>query len=578
MSDNRRERRKLERDIQNKGGFSYTNVKSGTQLQYEPDTKSKIDPSIDETEIENLTNSIIEISEENIPADNNNTKFYEYKTLTLWDYVLLIRAKKINMNIKTNRPDVNKKEKKQGIVGTILKGNCLPCFCLCIRMINGVLAILVNDGGHRSRTFVEFLDDKFVTGPDTYYLNSRGKEIQIGGMLFSEILQKHPDIAKRFKTSKQKFDVYHHISPKEMTEEFQDRNQSSDTNHQEGNYNCHSNNLISEVTRNITRIVEGENSNPHKLFRTIDGKITEDEDAIIGFKLDRLNWDTIVGRTLAMLDNADCVTPLCGKDELEELIEDGCLIEAGRFTKQPDTFTNLVEDVDIFLDNIAETLKVWPSVRNDVPKNKMLITALSRFLFHMEYHYFKSLEFINDDYPEGYKFHGIKDYSKFAKKIHTALFTIFSKDSKKDVGRWKEGKSKGDERTISNAMKGYLGHYTDPARIQQTIDWMMEQFDNDFEAWGFDVRDAVRLIPTKIINQRYFENDHKCECCNRECDDIDLKLEGAHNIPHVAGVQAGGCSSTKENARAGCYDCNRDMKERVFEEYKESGEWKKFLT
>ena len=86
------------------------------------------------------------------------------------------------------------------------------------------------------------------------------------------------------------------------------------------------------------------------------------------------------------------------------------------------------------------------------------------------------------------------------------------------------------------------------------------------------------LLIYLYYNQRYFENDYKCECCGRECDDIDLKLEGAHNIPHVAGVQAGGCSSTKENARASCFNCNRDMKERVFDEYKESGDWKKFLT
>ena len=160
--------------------FSYTNPKSGIELYYEPDTKSEIDPSIDETEVERLTKSILEISPENEKANKNNVKFYEYKTLTLWEYVLLIRARKINMNIKTNRPDVNKLEKKQGIVGTILKGNCLPCFCLCIRTIDGVLVILVNDGGHRSRTFVEFLQDGFRTSSKTYYTNSRGKVVNIG--------------------------------------------------------------------------------------------------------------------------------------------------------------------------------------------------------------------------------------------------------------------------------------------------------------------------------------------------------------------------------------------------------------
>ena len=184
MSDNRRERRKLERDIQNKGGFSYTNVKTGTQLQYEPDTKSNIDPSIDETEVERLTNYLIAVSKENVDADKHNVKFNEYKRLTLWEYVLLILAKKINMNIKTNRPDINKILKKRGIIATLWKGNCLPCFCLCIRVIDGVLCILVNDGGHRSRTFVEFIQDGFRTSAKTYYTNNRGKQVNIGVYFF----------------------------------------------------------------------------------------------------------------------------------------------------------------------------------------------------------------------------------------------------------------------------------------------------------------------------------------------------------------------------------------------------------
>ena len=154
MSAIRLARRKDERTVKKHGGFAYTNPETGIQLQYTVDTKKAITKTND-PELDKLTQYILGISDENSDADKYKTKLYEYKVISLWDYVKLIQAGIININIKTNRPDVNKISKKQGIVATILKGNCLPCFCLCIRL----LSILVNDGGHRSRTFVEFVND-----------------------------------------------------------------------------------------------------------------------------------------------------------------------------------------------------------------------------------------------------------------------------------------------------------------------------------------------------------------------------------------------------------------------------------
>ena len=281
-----------------------------------------------------------------------------------------------------------------------------------------------------------------------------------------------------------------------------------------------------------------------------------------------------------MLDNPDSKTPSTAKKQLEELFAAGCEIEKGRFVISPAIFEQLENDRDRILTYTAETLRKWSTTKRAVSKEIKLIIALFRFFFHLEYHYFDD-KFYSDDYPKGYKFYGIKDYSKFARKFGKLMATIYNKDdvdNPEEFGRWIEGGKKGKVRTISNAFKGYLNHYDDPNRYQQTLIWMFGEFDNDFEAWGLDVRDAERNIPEKILLSRLVESDQKCECCDRHFDDEKVKLEGAHNIPHCAGVQAGGCSSTKENARAGCFDCNRDMKGRVFEEYKESGDWKKFLT
>ena len=583
MSNVRRARRKDERTVKKHGGFAYTNPETGIQLQYTVDTK-KVVTKTNDPELDKLTQYILGISTENETADKNKIKLYEYKVISLWDYVKLIQAGIININIKTNRPDVNKISKKQGIVATILKGNCLPCFCLCIRL----LSILVNDGGHRSRTFVEFVQDEFSTHKDTYYINSKGKEVNIGGLKFSEILAQHPQIAERFKASKQKFDVYHHISPKEMTEEFQDRNQSSDTNFQEGKLNSLDLNVVAEFVRNITRIVEGENSNPHALFRTRDKEITIGDDALIGFEMSRLNWDELVSRLMCMIDASDEPFPNAGKPELLGLFQAGCEMDKGRFVSSPPVFDGLVGETKTILTDVANIMFYWPSSASkkvEVSKNNMLIIALFRFIFHLRYHYFEAAfdavnKFRSENYPKGYVFHGIKCPKKFAKKFKKLMSSIFNKDDVNNPDhfkKWIEGKKLGKGRTVSNAFKGYLGKFDDPNRYEHTIKFMFDEFDNKFEDWGLDVRDAVREIPDDILNSRFHDNNEKCECCQRHIDGDNLKLEGAHNISHAAGVEAGGCSSIKENARASCFDCNRDSKERIFDEYKESGDWKKFL-
>lgn len=48
-------------------------------------------------------------------------------------------------------------------------------------MVMLLKAAFVIDGGHRTRTILKFLDDEFVTGDDTYWINDKGVKNWIKG-------------------------------------------------------------------------------------------------------------------------------------------------------------------------------------------------------------------------------------------------------------------------------------------------------------------------------------------------------------------------------------------------------------
>lgn len=525
------------------------------------------------TKIDKLVDKLLSFSTSNEEANENEVKFFEYKRISLIEYIQLVLAGFVNTNIKTNRPDVNKEIKKQEIVRVILKGNSMPDFCLCLSDGNNrfLQILLVNDGGHRTRSFLEFLFGLFPTCKGTYFLNSNGVRIDIGGKYFSEIVKEHPEIAKRFLNAELKFDVYHHITPLEMTEEFQDRNKSSDTNHQEGFLNSHCNNVVADFIRNIVRMVEGEQSDPHLLFCNSKEKAVEDETAVIGFKMDRLNWDNIVSRIMTLVAAG---SPTADADDLvlEETFSRGCIETNGHWARDTKVFKKVTDQVIELLDMVHGVMNVWPKVKqkHTVIKNNKLVYALVRFLLYLKHNHYPT----ND-----YVLHGIKDYQKFAKKFEKAFFKVSTDTT---TGRWLGDKKKGNaEREKGDAFSKYLATWNDSQRAQLSIDFLMELVKKELDEhpttiWGLDVRDKVRTIDEVYVRQRH-DDAGGCECCGRECKDEDgLRLVGAHIISHADGIEAGGFSS-KENGRACCEQCNSDMGTRNFYEYKESGDWKKFL-
>ena len=71
------------------------------------------------TKIDKLVDKLLSFSTSNEEANENEVKFFEYKRISLIEYIQLVLAGFVNTNIKTNRPDVNKEITKQEIVRVI---------------------------------------------------------------------------------------------------------------------------------------------------------------------------------------------------------------------------------------------------------------------------------------------------------------------------------------------------------------------------------------------------------------------------------------------------------------------------
>ena len=255
--------------------------------------------------------------------------------------------------------------------------------------------------------------------------------------------------------------------------------------------------------------------------------------------------------------------------KLEVLFGWGCEQSNGLFVENPKRFKKVTDDVVEILDMIHGVLAVWPKFKktHSVQKEAKLVIALMRFLLHLKFIYFPKMN---------YQLHGIKDFKKFAKNFEKAFHVV---DNDATTGRWLgQRKHNNKERQRNDAFTKYLASFNDHLRVQTSIDFLMKSFDDEHltSVWGLDVRDKQRAIDDAYIRQRHDEAGG-CECCGRECDGEKLNIVGAHVIPHCDGVEAGGFSS-EENGRASCDQCNTDMKTRNFYEYKESGDWKKFLS
>jgi hypothetical protein len=495
--------------------------------------------------LKDLIEQLNKISNKNIEKDKNSGKFFETITLTLKSYYDLVKKGYISANVKVNRPDVESLEKRQGIMSTLLNDNSFGVITLYsgdIILEDGsfVKTSFVIDGGHRTRTILKFLDDEFVTGDDTYYLNDKGIKVWIKGKKYSEIKKDNPELIERLESQPIVLTTYHNISVDEITQLFHDLNSTSDVNRQEKR-NSYDHNVVSEFVRNTARFIIGENNIPHKLFI----------DNFLELKDDRLSYDLLVTRIAYCVTqgNHGQVEIDISDDVLDEFFKEGSMTDNRHWAKNTKAFDKVKGDVIEILDYLYEMKKAWP-IRDkraqSIAFNWTTITALIRFLITVT----------NRTRKQRQKIENI-DYKVLAKKIHDRMHVI-SRDNKPDY--WvKNAKT---ERTKAEAFFGFLAEFKNIEKIKRSVEWLFEDFDNldkPYTEYGLDVRDYKRNFDGTDIYERGKQVDFICESCKKNINSKDAR--GDHKIPWSWGIEAGGVTEF-QNLQYYCEECNKTQSDK----------------
>lgn len=493
-----------------------------------------------EADIYSILEKVLHISKDNMQKDSNGFRLKEKIELTVEEYCVLMLKGFVNKSIKTNRPDVNNICKKQGIIETLTSDDDLPNLIASIKWNDGKLEVRVTDGGHRSRSFSEFIADQFSLSRFAFHVNSSGRKVPLHGMTASDMCETNEEAFLQFMSQKLSFTVFHNSTANEDARSTQNLNKGSNHNPQE-HRNTLDDNVVAEFIRNTCREIEELNNTPHRLFG----------DNLIRVPAKRLKHDEILTRFMLMLVDKTPSTTIT-EEKMDDFFREGSIEDSGKWYIKNNDWQSLMKDCNKYLDIFANIYDHYPKnlKLKDLKNSSTNFTALQRFLLQMEYDLNKnSSEFI------------IQDYKKFAASFVKMLETIYRDETLNDWlgdGKW----------TKAKAFKKYLGQFNVLKKTNYTIKWMMEVFNERYEDFGILVKDKrVTFRPNDVYN-RYVEVGGCCEACDSSIEQADA--QGDHDIPRSWGVAAGGVTEVC-NLRLLCSSCNRAKSDKyTFEEFKKT--------
>ena len=461
-----------------------------------------------------------------------------------------IVKKVIDTNDKCNRIDRNDLNKKHGILSVMFKDATLPDFSLIWKYDKKLkdMVLAVNDGGHRSRTILEFKSDQIKTGSDCYYEPDGITKEYIGGKTYSELKNEHPAAIEIFDNFELILTIQWNLTAKQRKEDFDDRNESTKVEEQEKR-NAHDDNVVAEWDRNSTKIVDGENNQEmvHPLFN---------ED-VIGYKNTKMIWDEILAKILLLTTKKSVVTPH-DNDALDRMYYDGSYASGdnGIYVQYPKKFKVMTVEALKCCDFLYEVLSNWPTKGVAKKSNKYVTNALIRWYFTYK----------NDMENKNVTFfwnNEIKiDFEKFADEFHTLLVERLDDES---TGIWT--KSMKTKRTVTEAFKGFLGEFRDSDKLTKSKEWIMEPFYKNEDAFGITLFDSRETFDPKLILRKWLENGKKDDLGN------PIKKEdtrGDHDIPRSWGIKKGGITEYSNLKILNVKDNSLKSNKMTFPEYQKS--------
>jgi len=458
--------------------------------------------------------------------------------------------KVIDTNDKCNRIDRDDLKKKQGILNVMFKDATLPDFSLIWKYDKKLkeMVLAVNDGGHRSRTILEFMADQIKTGPDCYYEPDGITKEYIGGKTYSELKNEHPAAIEIFDNFELILTIQWNLTAKQRKEDFDDRNESTKVEEQEKR-NAHDDNVVAEWIRNTTKLVDGEDNQEmiHPLFNV----------EILGYKNLKMCWDEILTRILLLTTKKTAVTDT-SSTALDILYYEGSYASGdnGIYVQYPKKYKTMTIEARECCDFLYSVLSNWPTKGVAKKTNRYVTNALIRWYFTYK------TDMKNKNTTFFWNNEMNIDFKKFADEFHTLLVEKLNDES---TGLWINSMQK--KRTVTEAFTGFLGEFKDSDKITKSKEWIMEPFYKNEDAFGITLFDSREAFDPKLILKKWLENGKKDDLGN------PIKKEdtrGDHDIPRSWGIKKSGVTEYSNLKILNAKDNGLKSNKMTFNEYKES--------
>ena len=446
---------------------------------------------------------------------------YDKEPVTIREFLLKwypnVDVQPVGQRLNTTNTLVGKSKasKAQGIIRTIIEGIDIGQITL-VRTENASYAYESVDGGPRKRYIKAFFENEFpLFGTETFY-----KDLT-------------PEEKKAFLDTELTFCIYNPLPTYLKGYIFRNLNETTDVNHQE-QLNSYGEIPIAERVRETVRIVAGINNKINDLF---SAKKDSKGDYIfdnLSFNNNRLRMDETVARFYYRFYDGGGIGTASDED-LEKMYADETITDeiAEKLKKKVDKLLSFLNDMAYARKNSIKKGLYWKE-----------FIMLSRLYFYME-----------DTYKDFDVIDNTEFYLEFKK-----VFDVYTGDN--PTGKYRKlvnlpfDKS---GRTVVEAFRGYMGHYDTFNKVNQTVLWMLEDFDI---LKYVQLKDPRRAFPTGWKEKKLSEQNY--------VDAVDGKPLNLDNsvMAHIVSHKEGGRTIWK-NLAVTSVEHNQAMGTMSLDQYKE---------
>ena len=356
------------------------------------------------------------------------------------EWKLILKHRILNDAPKYQRIDTATTSWRQSVISSILNDIPFPSFYFR-RIHNGNFKLEIVDGGHRLRTIMMFILDKFSMPNNYGKIEIDGSYEDISGLFFSQLPTVVQQKFIRSNFTVETFESNNHVAAR-MFQLINDGNPMSPQEYR-ASIETDLADLIRGLASTAATSAGQDVPNQHKLFQLNDGE------PLIGFKYKDLDWDASLAQ-MALFSSEDSLDKMDGK------ALDNFYLDLLYHTKTPE-FNELSERLTSNLDDLWTLLTWTPDFK---PKKNYLVNVYM---------------FVDTLKKNGYQ---IVDFNKLAKR-----YLIDEEKRSTSVPlKTPEGIQVGNHSTYAELTSREGGK-----NIQKRLTYIMSAFENEVDKTEYGV-------------------------------------------------------------------------------------------